>query len=434
VLFAFIGTSVLAAVGWFFAGGADPVSGDQAIGSAQTNQHCNADANSGYHVIQQGTSGPSYTIPADGTLDSWTIATLPAGDPVTAQITAHLEVWRANGGGSYTLIHMSAGQVVNNDGGSHTFPLAPPLAVTGGDIIGLGITAGDGGCLFSTGNAGDVEGAFFGPVTVGNSYTATDFDFANYQANISANFVDALQVPSGAVLAQCFNITDGNDPNEPVSAYTLDFGSDDFTVRRATQFCEIATKDGTGDMTTVARYLCHTITGGHDPNDGITLFTDNFGDDEVTVRASTMLCRPGQKQVCDSQYSCEGVISGNLGLPFFQCFNVTGGDDPNRQVELETSNFGSDDVTIRRSTRMCEFAYEEGDIPFFGNLRGQCFTLTGGQDANQWINMEMSDLGDPTGPLEADTVRVRAAVMMCEGVAGPIGTIGPSGVPGPTGP
>jgi hypothetical protein len=66
---------------------------------------------------------------------------------------------------------------------------------------------------------------------------------------------------------------------------------------------------------------------------------------------------------------------------------------------------------------MCEFSYEEGDFPFFGNVRGQCFTITGGQDPNRWINMQMVDLDDPGGPYESDTVRVRAAVMMCEGVA-----------------
>jgi hypothetical protein len=253
--------------------------------------------------------------------------------------------------------------------------------------------------------------------------SAFDSDTAEAQPPLPSDFPLPTDIPfEGLPIVQCFNVTDGDDPNERIDIFSLNYDVDDVTVRRATQYCEIAFKNGEGAEIPAA-YLCHTITGGQDPNWDVFMLTENFGEDEATVRAATTLCRPAVKQLCDGPYNCYGSEFGILELPYFYCLNLTGGNDPNRRVELLTPNFGEDEVTVRRSTRICDLAFPAEfaeEIPselayilqFFG---GQCFTLTGGQDPNRWINLGMTDLADPIeGDLEWDTVRVRASTVMCE--------------------
>jgi hypothetical protein len=254
---------------------------------------------------------------------------------------------------------------------------------------------------------------------------AFDGDTVEAQPPLPTDFPFPTDLPfEGLPIVQCFNVTDATDPNEQIDVATLNYEEDEVTVRRGVQYCEIASKNDEGAEIPAA-YLCHTITGGQDPNLDVFMLTENFGEDEATIRAATTLCRPALKQLCDGPYDCSTDPTeefGILELPYFYCLNLTGGNDPNRQVELETPNFGEDDVTVRRSTRICDLAFPADfaeEIPpevayilqFFG---GQCFTLTGGQDANQWISLGMTPLDDPEGQLEWDTVRVRASTMMCE--------------------
>jgi hypothetical protein len=147
-------------------------------------------------------------------------------------------------------------------------------------------------------------------------------------------------------------------------------------------------------------YLCYTLTGGMDPREYVMLLTENFGEDEVRVRASTTMCEPAQKYV-------EGSWTGDLKLPTYQCFNLTDGNDPNERVTLVTDNFGEDDVTVRRSTLMCEMALVNPENG--GLLTGvrQCFTLTGGHDPRREVEVRTERFGN-------DRLEVRSSTMMCK--------------------
>ncbi len=222
----------------------------------------------------------------------------------------------------------------------------------------------------------------------GNLYVA---DRANHRALVY------LEKSPRATYWQCFNLTDGDDPKRSLTLST-EFGDDSVVVRRATRLCETATKNG-GGIVTPEFYLCYTITGGMDPKANVTLETGNFGEDEVVVRASTTMCESAQKKV-------NGNYVGSLLRPSQQCFNLTGGMDPKANVTLETDNFGEDGVVVRASSLMCAGAVVGG-----GDLeetRRQCFNLTGGIDPNSMVELRTERHGE-------DTVRVRAATIMCEG-------------------
>jgi hypothetical protein len=218
----------------------------------------------------------------------------------------------------------------------------------------------------------------------------------------SGGTAEATPAPQVTIITQCFNVTGGNDENEPLELYTDNFYDDSFTVRRAVRLCEIGTKDTgsgdpVGDTSVPAILLCYTITGGDDENTDVGLNTQNYGWDEVTVRSATMMCEPAQKN---------GF--GELNLPTALCYNITGGNDPADFVELWTDNFSFDDVTVRRGIQMCESAYETAEetttLPV---SNGECFTITGGQDPNREVEMYTERFG-------YDTITVRAATLMCE--------------------
>jgi hypothetical protein len=138
-----------------------------------------------------------------------------------------------------------------------------------------------------------------------------------------------------------------------------------------------------------------------DPNEDVTLTTANFGEGDVTVRSATSMCEPAEKYV-------EGSYVGDLALPSQQCFNLTGGMDPREGVTLATDNFGEDDVTVRRSNLMCDEALVDADNGALPEpVQRQCFTLTGGHDPNREIDVRTELFGE-------DTVRVRASTLMCE--------------------
>jgi hypothetical protein len=259
---------------------------------------------------------------------------------------------------------------------------------------------GQGGSFTSdTCNLGDISaGTLCGPegVTVdgvGNLYA---MDSGNHRVLVYSSFSGV----AGGQFWQCFNVTGGDDPRESLTL-TTEFGDDDVTVRRATRFCETATKNGEGSLEPLAFYLCYTVTGGMDPNEDVTLTTANFGEDDVTVRSATSMCAPAEKYV-------EGSYVGDLDLPSQQCFNLTGGIDPREGVTLATDNFGEDDVTVRRSNLMCEEALVDADNGALPEpVQRQCFTLTGGNDPNREIEVRTELVGE-------DTVRVRASTLMCE--------------------
>jgi hypothetical protein len=249
----------------------------------------------------------------------------------------------------------------------------------------------DGGSL-----GGASKLSFF--ASAGSTYHIQAGGFVGHQGNLVLN-VDQTEALD-TTYWQCFNVTGGDDPRERLTLLTDNFGVDDATVRRAIRFCEGATKNGDGSLEPLEFYLCYTLTGGMDPREYVTLLTENFGEDEVRVRASTTMCEPAQKYA-------DGSWTGELELPTYQCFNLTDGNDPNERVPLVTDNFGEDDVVVRRSNLMCEAALvnpDNGELPT--EVR-QCFTLTGGHDPRREVEVRTDRFGE-------DSLQVRASTLMCE--------------------
>src|SRR5688572_20919415 len=107
---------------------------------------------------------------------------------------------------------------------------------------------------------------------------------------------DAAQAqPLGPVVYECFNLSGGDDPNEQHTLTTANFGADVVTVRTARMLCEVADKDGLPHGFAPIYLQCFSLTGGIDPRANITLVTDNFGPDDMTVRTSTMMCESAMK-------------------------------------------------------------------------------------------------------------------------------------------
>jgi hypothetical protein len=200
-----------------------------ALGNAETNQHCDANSNgNGFNVVQRSSVGSnSYVVPAGGgTLTSWSVMAGAPFGAVTME-TAQFQVWRPLGGGEYSLVFISAAQTFAVDSGLHTFPLSPAVAVNEGDLLGLGLSDTDAGCLQSTGDTGDAVDALFGSQTggvapvQGSTYQFASPDYLlGWQVNIATTFVPSVRtltvkkvvqgaVPAGTVFTvhvQCSRV------------------------------------------------------------------------------------------------------------------------------------------------------------------------------------------------------------------------------------
>jgi hypothetical protein len=176
------------------------------IGQALTDTVCAATSEGGFHVVQVTSSGPDYVIPEDGTLTSWSVEAIASGEgesPTT--VTAHLEVWRLELDGSYTLIFMSPGEDIEVDSGVHVIPLTPAVPVTADDIIGLGLSTGNGGCIQASGEVGDSVATFTGALSEGfNSDTDNQepSTLSQFQVNVAANFVTGEPTPGMITLVK----------------------------------------------------------------------------------------------------------------------------------------------------------------------------------------------------------------------------------------
>jgi hypothetical protein len=177
----------------------------------------------------------------------------------------------------------------------------------------------------------------------------------------------------------CYSIRRGDDPDDPAILDSsplfpvADGGfdgppdvntGDDVQVRRSTHFCEEGTKalelDNTipgtqydepyGELGTDAIWQCFTLEQGQDPNDRVFLWSNNFGMDQATVRASSMFCEPAVKclegEACDAGTFPEEEV--------LQCFRVPDGHKlEEERVLLETDNFGEDAVQMRNTSTIC---------------------------------------------------------------------------------
>jgi hypothetical protein len=90
------------------------------------------------------TSGTSYTVPAGSWLvTSWSTQ---AGDGPAPSGSLQLEIWRSTATpDEYTLVGISSVETTSASG-TNTFAVSPPIAVEGGDMLGLRNLTQDYGC------------------------------------------------------------------------------------------------------------------------------------------------------------------------------------------------------------------------------------------------------------------------------------------------
>ncbi len=100
------------------------------------------------NFVQTAVAGaPSYTVPSDGVITSWS----HKGHAMTPGF-GRLQVWRPAGAPNFTLVARSANQTfaagINN--------FATNIPVSAGDLLGLRLSTSNGGCFFSSITSGDV--------------------------------------------------------------------------------------------------------------------------------------------------------------------------------------------------------------------------------------------------------------------------------------
>jgi hypothetical protein len=192
-------SAVTVALALVFAGnaGADTTLG---ITSAPTGSDVDDNPCGNDHVIAQATSDPStpYTVPGPGTITQWqtNVSISTPGEPVT------MVVLRPSGS-SFTVVAADARALPAAAPADSVaaFPLASPIAVTGGETFGLYTDGGAVVCYFNAGQtpAGNTladldEPAFPAPnQTLGRDGGDSP---AGFTLNLAANFVPTPAPPA----------------------------------------------------------------------------------------------------------------------------------------------------------------------------------------------------------------------------------------------
>ena len=223
---------------------------------------------------------------------------------------------------------------------------------------------------------------------------------------------DIITTPPPTLVYECFELTQGQDPNKVVQLDTDNFGKDIVTVRTSRMMCESAYKYrqlGPGEKPKPpalnAVLQCFRLQNGQDPNDPAILDTQNFGPNTVQIRTSRQMCESATKLM-------NGAVKSQGGTDIWQCFAITNGVTPNAQVILSTNNFGPHHAIVGKAVMMCESAKKvtsSGQV-FNADHKGevfQCFRL-----------IETPILNVPailiTKNFLTDDVRIRRANLMCE--------------------
>jgi hypothetical protein len=123
-------------------------------------------------------SGPSYVVPGNGTITSWsTVAKASPG------LSMKMKIYRPAGGTSYTVVG-HAGPETLSAGQLNTFPAS--IAVRSGDILGLNSVTSGVGCLITTPGDSVLNG--FGDTADNQIEDFPAPPFPDYLLDISAVF------------------------------------------------------------------------------------------------------------------------------------------------------------------------------------------------------------------------------------------------------
>jgi hypothetical protein len=181
----------------------------------------------------------------------------------------------------------------------------------------------------------------------------------------SLQTVDLTLGPAGPApgltrVLECYRLDKGADPNDPVRLTTRNFGRDDVLVRTANEMCEGAIKARQPQPVTIPPpsvvWECYDINNGFDPKKSVRLTTQNFGDNAVEVGKAVKMCEEAMKVRINAAGTVQ--IVGRPTGRVFECFRIKG-KNIGAPFNLTTTNFGSDDVSVRKPSMMCEPARKE---------------------------------------------------------------------------
>ncbi len=249
------------------------------------------------------------------------------------------------------------------------------------------------------------------------------------QARETAPLPAALEMDQAAPtrVFECFRVEvadnqPGGDPKAVVRLVTENFGGKLVRVRRLVAMCELAYKFPPPepghdeiwppDPASTRIFACYQIQRGNDPNDPFSLYTNNFGQDVVWVRASHLMCEEASKTRFDA--AGQPVTVGKPTGQIWQCFTLNHSKNISSKKRLVTNNFGRDDVLVIRGVQLCEEAMKlrkiGGQVITSGEATGkvlECFVQESKLDPKVKVTLNTQNFGD------VDAV-VRRAWTMCE--------------------
>jgi hypothetical protein len=187
-----------------------------------------------------------------------------------------------------------------------------------------------------------------------------------------------LPDPAQTRIFACYKLDRGDDPNDPFTLTTANFGTDKVIVRDSNLLCEEGSKTRVkqpvtgGPPTTVVVgtptgvvWQCYRLADTQPNDQPFRLLTNNFGRDDVRIGRGVQMCEEAAKQRIDPATNTvveTGKATGNV----VECFAVRSGTDPKAPVTLETKNFGKANTVIRRPLMMCEAAKKVPSFTFTG--------------------------------------------------------------------
>ncbi len=142
------------------------------------------------------TSGNSYAVPASGTITSW--STL-SGTPGLGDASMQLKIFRPTGiANTFTIVGQDGPRAITANA-LNAFPLATPIQVQAGDLVGLHSTSGDPNCGFVVAGDSYLDTVANVDTPLGGSVTMDD-DTQNRRLNVTAEFEPANRTTFGAIV------------------------------------------------------------------------------------------------------------------------------------------------------------------------------------------------------------------------------------------
>jgi hypothetical protein len=160
---------------------------------------------------------------------------------------------------------------------------------------------------------------------------------------------------------RCYDISPVQDPAVPVTVLDQ-FGSADVEVRLSRWLCAPAVKNGEGDLVDVEanwpHLKCYDIVGGNDPDRDVRLDTQFGPEEDVEIGEALELCVPVNKQVLPGA----PPPPPDPGLPHWQCYDIfDNGHSAGAVADIEDQFGVTLAVPVDEASELCAPALKDGD-------------------------------------------------------------------------